>query len=241
MYFLKDSNKKVIFGWSAKCGCSHIKRIFYYLTKGEENATIHKKGEINNIRHITDDYKIILIIRNPYEKLISGFIDKYNDKGQFRSRWDDSIPLTFENFVDELITHKYRFIDKHHFTPQCSDDFNQLDIKHKNIIVYDISKIDYKYIECLYGKKIPDVVLNRKEGHENKKKLEDCGKIFSQLQSKYSNVRPLTENFFNDILKEKVDLFYKCDFDYFKSVGFNYDLFHMSNISSSLNSMKSLR
>ena len=83
--------------------------------------------------------------------------------------------------------------------------------------------------------------MNRKEGHENKKKLEDCGKIYSQLQQEYSNVRPLTENFFNDILKEKVDLFYKCDFDYFKSVGFNYDLFHMSNISSSLNSMKSLR
>ena len=31
MFFLVDTNKKIIFGWSAKCGCSHIKTIFWFL------------------------------------------------------------------------------------------------------------------------------------------------------------------------------------------------------------------
>ena len=31
MYFLVDNKKKIIFGWSAKCGCSHIKYIYYFL------------------------------------------------------------------------------------------------------------------------------------------------------------------------------------------------------------------
>jgi len=31
MYFLVDNDKQIIFGWSAKCGCSHIKNIFWFL------------------------------------------------------------------------------------------------------------------------------------------------------------------------------------------------------------------
>jgi hypothetical protein len=41
MYFLIDDNKKIIFGWSAKCGCSHVKYMFKFLTE-----------EITNIKNI---------------------------------------------------------------------------------------------------------------------------------------------------------------------------------------------
>ncbi len=30
MYFIIDSKCKVIFGWSAKAGCTHIKKYFFY-------------------------------------------------------------------------------------------------------------------------------------------------------------------------------------------------------------------
>ena len=41
-----DTELKILFGWSAKCGCSHIKNIFYFL----------KNKKIDNKIHTLDDY-----------------------------------------------------------------------------------------------------------------------------------------------------------------------------------------
>ena len=41
MFFLVDNNRKVIFGWSAKCGCSHVKIIYWFLQTGKINNPIH--------------------------------------------------------------------------------------------------------------------------------------------------------------------------------------------------------
>lgn len=35
MHFLVDDNNKIIIGWSPKCGCSHIKNIFWFLRDNE--------------------------------------------------------------------------------------------------------------------------------------------------------------------------------------------------------------
>lgn len=37
MYFLLDFQRNIIFGWSAKCGCSHVKNLFHFL----QNNRIH--------------------------------------------------------------------------------------------------------------------------------------------------------------------------------------------------------
>lgn len=41
MYFLVNHKKKVIFGWSAKCGCSYLKHYFYSKDIKEK---FYKKG-----------------------------------------------------------------------------------------------------------------------------------------------------------------------------------------------------
>ena len=40
MHFLVDTNKQIIFGWSAKCGCSHIKEIYWFLQTDNLNNLI---------------------------------------------------------------------------------------------------------------------------------------------------------------------------------------------------------
>ncbi len=35
MYFFVDYENKIIFGWSAKCGCTHIKAIIRFLINNE--------------------------------------------------------------------------------------------------------------------------------------------------------------------------------------------------------------
>ena len=227
MFFLKDPLNKIIFGWSAKSGCSHVKKIYYYLATNSIYGEIHTMRDCNNIGSIDKNYKIFIFIRNPYERIISGFLDKYKKNGIFYNRWNKKIPLTFNNFVDELFTNNYKMIDKHHFTPQLSESWNDNLINNNNLKVYDINNIDYEYIGNLYNKKIPEILLNFRGGHENIKELFDYGqniKIYDLLQEEYDDKKPITKNFYNEDIKNKIYTFYKKDFEYFNSIGFCYDI-----------------
>ena len=76
MHFLVDNNKKIIFGWSAKCGCSHLKLIYWFLQTGD--ATINsKKLHTNDSKPLPNDiqnYTTIIVTRNPYKRIVSGFL-----------------------------------------------------------------------------------------------------------------------------------------------------------------------
>lgn len=119
MYFMVDINKKIIFGWSAKCGCSHIKSIFYFLQTDNVTNKIHTAKDKNILPDDIENYTTIIFTRNPYKRIISGFLDKYPKGGQYRKLWKDSF-LSFNKFVDELIKYKWKQIEIHHFTPQTT-------------------------------------------------------------------------------------------------------------------------
>ena len=40
MHFVVDHDNKIIFGWSAKCGCSHVKYIYWFLKTGTKYEKI---------------------------------------------------------------------------------------------------------------------------------------------------------------------------------------------------------
>jgi len=109
MYFLIDNKNKIIFGWSAKCGCSHIKNIFWFLQNNNTDNKIHITEEYNSIPDDIENYTTIIINRNPYKRIISGFLDKYKSNGQFRKLWKYD-KLTFSMFVDELIKNEWQLI-----------------------------------------------------------------------------------------------------------------------------------
>jgi hypothetical protein len=101
MLFFIDYENKIIFGWSAKCGCSHVKNIFFFLTTNNIPEYIHNP-ENDSLPDDIENYTTIIIIRNPYKRLVSGFLDKYSEYGEFRKYW--LLPtLVFSQFVDELI------------------------------------------------------------------------------------------------------------------------------------------
>ena len=58
--------------------------------------------------------------------------------------------------------------DIHHFISQTKDDFDERIVKSK-CICYDIENIDYNHIEKIFNIKIPEEVLQIKQGHERKK------------------------------------------------------------------------
>jgi hypothetical protein len=69
-------------------------------------------------------------------------------------------------FVDELVKNNWNDVNKHHFTSQTTENFNNEIINSKCIKHYDIKNIDYDFIEKLYNIKIPEIILHKKQGHE---------------------------------------------------------------------------
>ena len=218
--------KKIIFGWSAKCGCTHIKTIFLYLFddiicyKDTHNTVFKYLKFPQNI----NDYTVIIIIRNPYKRLVSGFLDKYNCKyGQFRNLWKFD-KLNFKLFVDRLICNDWENIDFHHFTPQTSEKFDISILDAKIFKCYDITNIDYDYIEKLYDKKIPEELKNFKGGHEKKLNQKYDDYVYNLDINEIFNYSVDTKYFYDKEIKEKIYEYYINDFSFFKTLGFNYSL-----------------
>lgn len=116
---------KLIILWSAKCGCSTVKSIIYkYL--GQNHTYVHKTEtyskniDYKNINKYKE-YTIIWIIRNPYHRVVSGFVDKYCYQHVYKLPKDVT---NFDQFIKCLhVTPKK--INYHHFTPQTSSHINK--------------------------------------------------------------------------------------------------------------------
>jgi hypothetical protein len=225
MLFLVDTNKKIIFGWSAKCGCSHIKTIFYFLQTDNLVNPIHTQKDNNKLPNDIENYITIIFIRNPYKRIISGFLDKYKKKGQYRHLWKNPF-LSFSQFVDKIINCDWKIIDHHHFTPQTTEKFDKKILLSKSCKFYDIGKIDYEYIEQLYNKKIPECIINKKQGHERllnvnvESHYNDY--VYDLHIDDYIDYNIDIKYFYNKDIKEKVFNFYINDFIFFKENSFDY-------------------
>lgn len=227
MYFLIDDKLKVIFGWSAKCGCCHIKNIFWYL-QGVEKTNIHNDS-YNNLpdENKMNNYTTIIFTRNPYKRLVSGFLDKYRLGGEFRSLWKENI-LTFSNFIDKLEKKNWNVINLNHFTPQTTQVFEKNKIlKSKCVKLFNIENIDYNYIEVLFNKKIPKKILTDQFGHErsnrkNKNNMTINNFVYNLNIDEYVNNNIEIKYFYNQELKQKIFNFYKNDFIFFKENGIDY-------------------
>jgi hypothetical protein len=226
MYFIVNNDKKIIFGWSAKCGCSHIKRIFWNLDNDSCNNEPHIKiEELNKLPENTNEYDIILFVRNPYKRAVSGFLDKYKKDGPFRKMWKNE-KITFSLFVDEIISENWGVIQKHHFIQQTSEKFDENKIlQAKSYRIFDIENIDYSYIEMLYNKTINNDVLFIKNGHERKIYKNTINDYVYDLEiEEYCENNIDYKYFYNNEIKNKIYKFYKNDFIFSKKNGFDYDI-----------------
>lgn len=226
MHYLVDHKNKIIFGWSEKCGCSHVKNLFYFFQTNNTKNEIHKGKDCQPLPKNIEDYAIILFIRNPYKRLVSGFLDKYKEGGQYRNRWNHST-ITFSKFVDELICDNWKMVEKSHFIQQTRERFDvNIITKAKSFKIYDIENIDYTYIEELYGTKIPQEVLNFKGEHIRNKfapDYNDNDNVYDLDMKIYFKYNVTFKKFYNEPIKNKVYNFFQKDFLFFKEYGFDYE------------------
>jgi len=240
MYFLVDDKQKIIFGWSAKCGCTHIKYLFSFLTgeKWDEiNSTTNLGNLLDSIHHQNTygtlppnfkDYRIFIIVRNPFKRLVSGFLEKYNYNGQRRHLWPKDKLLSFNNFCQELFTGQFdKVVDLHHFTWQLSEKWN--DQLKTNVTVWDINAIDYKTMENIYNKQIPQNVRDFRGKHArytsiDLKNINVQDELWNKSIDSYFTTKIDYKHFYSPSLKTKVKEFYKKDFQFCESKGFHYNI-----------------
>ena len=154
------------------------------------------------VGHSIGNYTTIIFCRNPYKRIVSGFLDKYRIDSPIRQHmWPDK-NIQFNKFVEQL--GNWRYIEKHHFTPQTTEAFNNKIINSKIIKCFDIENIDYNYIEKLYNKKIPMELLEFKGGHTRNdipKELEFNKNVFDINMEEYYEYNIKTKYFYQHIMK----------------------------------------
>jgi hypothetical protein len=137
--------------------------------------------------------------------------------------------LSFSQFVDKLIEYDWNIINLHHFTPQTTEQFDKKILLSKNVKFYDIGRIDYEYIEQLYNTKIPESIINKKQGHERylRIKIKDSYDkyVYNLNIDEYIDYNINIKYFYNEEIKEKVFNFYIEDFNFFKENGIDYTIF----------------
>lgn len=230
MYFLTCNKTKTIMGWSGKSGCSHTKRIFRYLAYNQDIDN-HDKIHQNTYNKLPGDisnYTIILIMRNPYKRLVSGFLEKYNpapgSSGTCHSMWTLDKPLSFANFVDEVVKSNWEVIHEHHFIKQLSEEYHPRIEKHNKLFVYDLENIDYAHLERIFNKKISPAMMSYRGGHENTREVVLHKPIHDLPIEDYNDFKiPLT-CFYSEEIKNKVDNYFKDDFAFCSKFGIDYKL-----------------
>ena len=233
MGFLVDIKHKIILGWSPKCGCSHIKNIFLCLQQNVSmSSEIHDEHNMqNNLPNDIEEYSVFIVIRNPYKRIISGFLDKYKKGGQFRNKWGED-SLTFSKFVDEIVKENWNKIDKFHFIRQTAGFhgpgfLSEKLTRCKELMVCDLENINYKYLEKKFNKKISPHLISWVGPHKNNNITEgnfkNINNIYDNDIDEYASYHIPYYKFYNKEIQDKVYEYYKDDFYYSYSHGFEYD------------------
>ena len=104
-----------------KCSCRSIEKF--------ANEVVKQMGE-----RLASKKTNILIFRNPYNRLISGYLNKYVEHTKYLARGAAHKINTFEKFVKEMKQHNYKHIDRLHFLSQ----FKARGLRSKNVnLIFD--------------------------------------------------------------------------------------------------------
>jgi hypothetical protein len=169
----------------------------------------------------------VIVFRNPYRRLVSGFLNKYVEHSKYleasRRRRPDLDVDTFETFVDELHRHGLRAIDKLHFKPQIAR-YRHLRF-HRLFNSEDLGPLT-EFVNALFGTRVAMPFRVGKAGpKERRTEPEVAAAPISEAPAEWWRVGsrellgsiqakqlPPYEAFYNDALRQEARRIYADDF-----------------------------
>ncbi len=233
MYFLVSHKYRYLMGWSAKCGCSSVKR-WYLDTHGIKIVSLDKPvyeaigyGD-TEYTHVDwkspekyREYKKYVTVRNPFSRLVSGFIDKYVLNKQFPNYgWQ-----TFNGFLDALERDKYfNEVEKHHFCPQFSEAFTLFDkagFTFDNVLQLENLEFDLHKISANRGIPISRTpTANRTKYNVDEVPVSNVADL--KISEFTAEKIPAFEYFYTRNNIRTVEKIYKTDFKMLNGLGVDY-------------------
>lgn len=227
MHLLVDNDRQMNIWWSAKCGCSFVKNLYYTIVLKKEISDIHSRETYAAIYdHRNKNFLNLYVCRNPYARIVSSFAQKLELYPEYTS---------FEGFVDLLYDHyvnrKNVIKDVHHTTPQFSELFPFWD---NNFYFHDIVKLEEldrvdlldRWFDIQTEKKPKNDFGYNMNVQKNKHTVANAFKLSRQeiIQLKKDGTVPYYTSFYNDKIKQKIDRIYRIDFKMFEKYGIHYKL-----------------
>lgn len=167
------------------------------------------------------DYKKVIVVRDPYERLVSGFIDKFCKEDRNKNFVIDIVEkvrkdkvtdkgITFREFVGFICSSNNNELNGH----WRSQSFI-LSLFKNNIFPIELKRFDEKItqVDAAFKYSIPLQKRNKRE--EDKAKVYQC--TIDVCSSKLHGNKSLliADNFYDEDLKLKVMEFYKSDYKLF--------------------------
>ena len=174
----------------------------------------------------------IAVVRNPYKRIVSGYLNKYIEHTKYEEASlkvnPNALFYPFQNFVDTLCNGKdgLRVINRKHFQPQIWNMNGELFTSDIDMIFNsdNVSNL-FKFLNSFYETEIPDSCLVRqdvgmKSEHEHDITVNNAFNLDRHKLSDlvFSKAAPNYTTFYNDSIKTKIYNFYKHDFDFFKQL-----------------------
>jgi hypothetical protein len=246
MFYCPKHN--VIIQVAPKCGEESVRYLIFREENIENPHNIWKNvKEIQIPKSLLLIPKIICIVRNPYNRLVSGYIDKFltgnyhhlpfcKKVKEYYKRDDDNKRITFKEFVNYIISQPYDSLDPH-FKPQ----FLQHNLNNSVYILKleNISEIErilcivgfknkfinyrdehlYKFKKKKYNNNVYDMYYKDFDIAENRNNREELRPSGCDGVG-YQNANiPYYDDFYDEELKKKIYSYYKDDFKIF-----NYEI-----------------
>jgi len=230
--FLVSHKYKFLLGWSAKCGCSSVKK--WYLDvhniKLPADGNTHKligygDTEFSNIDwgrpERYQNYGKFLVVRDPYRRLVSGFVNKYVNDEFKTDGWG-----SFAEFLAILANDtEFERIDLHHFPPQFTEEYSQFSqhfsfdftarLEHLQVGLDTISKTT--------GAPKPNAgVVNKSKYAPFAEPTKDISIWSMERLKKHWGNLPHPDKFYTHSLIKQVEVIYKKDFESLKQLGIEY-------------------
>ncbi len=232
MQFLVSEKYRFLLGWSAKCGCSSIKKWFVDI----HDITAPADGDFHKFIGYGDteysyvdwrdperyrDYKKFLVVRNPYKRLVSGFINKYVGEKFANDEWDN-----FSEFVRVLANDPLlEKINKHHFAPQFSEAYADFAANYSfdRIIKLENLREGLNEISTLTGAPHVNVGLNNVSMHlSNYPSEKQVSKWSIAELVRNKSALPPRDDFYDFELVQLTEKIYKPDFENLLKLGIHY-------------------
>lgn len=212
---------KITIWWSAKCGCTTIKHIIYNIILKLDIKDIHFEYITFKPEYL--NYKNILIVRHPIDRIISCFINRYEVHKEYFKE-----PHNFKEFIDVLSDKNLVFPDGHHTCPQFSEEFDNLkkycdvnDINFKFDNVIKLEELNFNnFLNDYFNLNIEENLnINFNKTNKTENYIE---KSFLIPKLKFDSI-PSYKSFLNEEIIKKIKEIYKIDYENFESYKIIYD------------------